>query len=292
MSYLAHHGILGQKWGVRRFQNPDGTYTDAGKKRYFGSTSSDGKGEGYVNRIGSKKVSEVYTNSMNKDAVKASLSAVGACKLTTMLQNSMEKSYRNNRLKELESLYNKREMKDFTEVPRLLSKMKPEDSMKLVNPEFPSTGSTMNCTFCTTAMALREKGYDVKANKLMDGMGMFTDDYFKKTFNAETVSMDKAKSDSDIIDNLRKNGDGAYGNLSVMWKAGGGHSIFWKNENGKTRIYDGQSGQEVTGSDDSYKKFMSSINFEKTVYNRLDNCEPTDYALGTTRKYGEPHKNK
>ena len=31
--YLMHHGIKGQKWGVRRFQNPDGTRTAAGKKR-------------------------------------------------------------------------------------------------------------------------------------------------------------------------------------------------------------------------------------------------------------------
>lgn len=31
--YLTHHGILGQKWGVRRFQNKDGSYTEEGKRR-------------------------------------------------------------------------------------------------------------------------------------------------------------------------------------------------------------------------------------------------------------------
>lgn len=34
-NFLAHHGIQGQKWGVRRFQNEDGTLTEAGKKRYY-----------------------------------------------------------------------------------------------------------------------------------------------------------------------------------------------------------------------------------------------------------------
>lgn len=33
---LYHHGIKGQKWGIRRYQNPDGSLTLAGRKRYGG----------------------------------------------------------------------------------------------------------------------------------------------------------------------------------------------------------------------------------------------------------------
>ena len=34
MNELYHHGIKGQKWGVRRFQNKDGSLTNAGRKRH------------------------------------------------------------------------------------------------------------------------------------------------------------------------------------------------------------------------------------------------------------------
>ena len=37
--YLAHHGIKGMKWGVRRFQNEDGSLTNVGKSRYKKSNS-------------------------------------------------------------------------------------------------------------------------------------------------------------------------------------------------------------------------------------------------------------
>lgn len=43
---IQHHGIKGQRWGVRRFQNKNGTLTAKGKKRYHGDSydSLDEKG--------------------------------------------------------------------------------------------------------------------------------------------------------------------------------------------------------------------------------------------------------
>ncbi len=38
---LKHHGIMGMKWGVRRYQNPDGSLTPEGKKRYNENYSSE-----------------------------------------------------------------------------------------------------------------------------------------------------------------------------------------------------------------------------------------------------------
>ena len=55
MNELYHHGILGQKWGVRRYQYEDGSYTPEGKKRY-------GIGDFAKDRIADKSDRRAHAN--------------------------------------------------------------------------------------------------------------------------------------------------------------------------------------------------------------------------------------
>lgn len=62
-TYLEHHGIKGQKWGVRRYQNEDGTLTPAGKMHEYSETAST-----YLNSAGNriKKAGSTAGNGIKK----------------------------------------------------------------------------------------------------------------------------------------------------------------------------------------------------------------------------------
>lgn len=60
--YLVHHGILGMKWGVRRYQNRDGSLTSTGKRR----SKSDEYHEDYKNAHVKKSVKNMSNSELKK----------------------------------------------------------------------------------------------------------------------------------------------------------------------------------------------------------------------------------
>lgn len=108
---LRHHGILGQKWGVRRFQNADGSLTAAGRERYYGKDGQKeiakalkGNGTHYFNREQSdsklKKLPQIQdaAKQLSEDAEKVDAAE-------KVLQASFDKIY--NKLQNSPELHEK-----------------------------------------------------------------------------------------------------------------------------------------------------------------------------------------
>lgn len=102
---LYHHGIKGQKWGIRRFQNPDGSLTAEGKKRYaaerwnesFTSDDIDESPHTIVDSRGRKDKLEFYIEKEAKPSLEMHLA------MHKILDNwpKYDKQFRESAIKEL-----------------------------------------------------------------------------------------------------------------------------------------------------------------------------------------------
>lgn len=308
MYELSHHGIKGQRWGNKHgppYPLDQKTSSSVSSKKSSSASSkkpsptskqtSSGSKEtqarSLVNKMKSVTTSKALAGAETDPMMTLAISAIAFFGIATVVNlgynKLLDSAIEKQDIKDFEKLYENRDIQTFDELPKLSKKMSPSESIKEVNPGFPnSPGTTTNCTHCTLAMALREKGYDVKAT--VSDRGHCDTNFFDKTFNSETVKLPKSTTSKSLLTELSKNGDGSYGNITIPWKIGGSHSVFWKVENGKTRIYDAQSGEEYTASTAKYNMYFDKVNTKYIRCHRLDNCEPTEYALAVV----EPNKNK
>ena len=258
---LQHHGILGQKWGIRRFQEKDGSYTQAGRERYG---------------IGVKRESNTDVDPDEQKVGYAALIAVGIAGLqlgTYAIHDAMISSS----IKRYEKHRNTEETDPETGLKLKSNKEATiKDDMKFVNRESKMIfggkgGSTENCMLCTTALDLKRRGYDVKAGKATEGF--YARDILR-WYTGKKNDLNMNKYDN-VVDMLKKEPEGSYGNFMVYWKRGGGHSMFYKIENGKPVIYDAQTNHVY-----SINKISKYANKQLpgTCFIRTDNMTP-DYQF-------------
>ena len=299
---LAHHGILGQKWGVRRFQNADRTWTEAGKIRY--GSKGDGNSKGQLNGTTKKVADYANTDHQKKGNKSAALvtalsTAASAAALATgnplgiigiaegvgrtgmAVSAKIKEAQAEKRLANLET--DKKsglKLKDHETTP--------EEDMKLTNPGYHNfnTNTKNNCALCSTTFELRRRGYDCIAEKA--GFGYQPEEmetWFKgakSTFYSDENSSSPAayrptKERSQALlkyaqDSIVSQGEGARGYLNAYFSATGGHSMAYEVKNGNIIVYDAQCGKKWP--------IEKITNMSTDIgYIRVDNKEPNWAAM-------------
>lgn len=326
--YIQHYGILGMRWGVRRFQDKSGRLTAAGKKRYDddpsngkpGSSSKTTKakkevGDSFIERKLGIKLSDTQKKVLKTGAIIAgvAIAAYGGYRLynsdigkpvrnqVDLLFNRFNEGYDRETFKLTGKLteHAKKDLstREYDSKLRFFKKAReytPDEDLRAINEGMfqISKGGSNNCGLCTTAYELRRRGYDVRANFADQGRSVKTlSDFFKNADIQDDAALaNRTKSEwmAAIERRLLRQGDGARGNFGGQYAMGGGHSIIYEVSKGKVIFRDGQTGETYRSVREAIGNFVPG----KSNYFRMDNLEiNNDTIHNAVSTFGLPRVN-
>ena len=312
LNELYHHGIKGQKWGVRNgppypLKSHSGSEKKAKADHNKGSVQkkktimSGSKGD--IQKKTNDKIGFIDPVSA---AIITTYAAMAVVALVPYIKQKHEERIRfleaQSRTKHIDEL---REGAKIDPKTGLRLKKDPnasmEEDMAAVNYDRgvkkKTSGTYTNCGLCTTAYDLRRRGYEVSSTSVKGtpyANGVNRDELESWYKDAKGKSVDLISDDEAVNYNLFGNDaetfkkglleqpDGARGNLVVFWGFGGGHSVAYEIKNREVIVLDTQSNTKYEGA--ALDEFLNTASLydvggNKSFYLRTDNLEPDYEAL-------------
>ena len=239
-NYLIHYGIQGQKWGQRNYQNPDGTWTEEGKRRRRIGDDRDGSS---IEMTGSKTSNGSSSNTSFAKSIKEDVRAI----------NGGKKGHAYG--------FNRDENCAFCSVAYELRRrgndVRAQESLRGVQVELANKNGAFGkiipnfSKVSKDTIDFAERATD--SRKMID-IGMTRKEYTKMT------------------ETLASQGEGARGFITVDWKGGyGGHIFNYEVNGGKLYFIDAQPGTIKKADMSYYKNVLANANNIQTL--RTDNIK-------------------
>lgn len=262
---IVHHGVKGQKWGVRRALGPSGHIIgskyakDDTRSKRPSAKGSDGSAAVLAivlaapvgltaaraaKILNSPASGKLKTQQIGQTVMRTTLATLGLQPL--IIAGSLASNANAHRKSKAEE-FTKAKM----DVKMKTSEESPDSDSRKVNPKVNAwnMGTLTNCSNTTLAYEMRRRGYDVTAKPLYGGR-KYEDTYAlynnpkvkqldKESYKGSTKFTTYAKNE--MVNNISKYPDGARGAVQVRFKKEAmGHIFSWEKVNGKVVFKDHQ----------------------------------------------------
>lgn len=300
---LYHHGVIGQKWGIKNgppYPLDSSISTGSSLKnvtngKHKGSTlptpGSD-RSKRKKNAIGilalpiglGASVALAYFAGIISPTLMLTSVGVGLSSLSTLVKGDLKENAAKKKAKQFKKERESNPVDEKTGFHLKTSDLSQEEDQERVNPEYKNwdENTKNNCVMCSVTYDMRRRGYDVTAKTSLKGVNSkeVTESVYK---NAKTNYIDNRKitnynmirvtsEQSKLMLNklgfeLKNQPNGSRGMVSVGWNnTMSGHCLNYEVDNDEVYIVDAQSNERYT-----IDKFPAEVN--EVSYCRTDNLK-------------------